>query len=66
MQDIPIAPLDSLAAACSPVAENASVLIDHLVGGRWREAALLARDTVLACSDGAIGLVQGLLPALGL
>lgn len=66
MQDTPIATLDSLAAACSPVVDNAAVLIDHLVGGRWREAALLASDTVFACSDGAIGLVQGLLPALGL
>ena len=66
MQDTPIATLDSLAAACSPVVDNAAVLIDHLVGGRWREAAQLARDAVLACGDGAIGLVQTLLPALGL
>ncbi len=66
METSPISTLDSLAAACSPVAENAAVLIDHLVGGRWREAAQLARDAVLACGDGAIGLVQGLLPALGL
>ena len=66
MENTPIASLDGLAAACAPVAENAAALIDHLVGGRWRDAALLARDTVLACGDGAFAAVQGLLPALGL
>lgn len=59
-------PLDALAAACRPLAENAATVIDHLVGGRWNDAALLARDAVLACGDGAISALQGLLPALGL